>query len=35
MTTNDDGYVKSTKKADFPAKSRDQYSQEEPWKTLP
>eukprot|EP00253_Pinus_taeda_P003186 PITA_03186 len=35
MTTKEDGYPKSTKQVDLPARSRDQDSQEEPWKTIP
>ena len=34
MTTKEDGYAKSNKQVDLPANSRDQDSQEEPWKTI-
>lgn len=35
MTTKEDGYAKSTKQVDLVARSRNQDSQEEPWKTIP
>ena len=35
MTTKEDGYAKSNKQVDLPANSRDQDSQEEPWKSIP
>lgn len=35
MKTKEDGYAKSTRKVDLTARSRDQDSQEEPWKTIP
>ena len=34
MTTKEDGYAKSTKQVDLPARSRDQDSQEEPCKII-
>jgi len=35
MKIKEYGYAKSTKDIDLSAKSRDQDSQEEPWKTIP
>ena len=35
MTTKEDGYEKYSKQVDLPANSRDQDSQEEPWKEIP
>jgi len=35
LTTKEGGYAKSTKQVDLRARSRDQDSKEEPWKTIP